>query len=107
MRKDHGFAHGLDQAVVTVQPAEAGMVYIRDVMAEAGFFAVVIDDSKELVGSLLVVVLVLAVVGKDVFGDLQVDGKVNVFQQLLASGRGRFVINETFQMKDQDRGKLV
>ena len=53
-----------------MQPAEAGVIDVGDVMAQAGLLAVVIDDGEQFVGALLERVFVLAVVGQNVFGDL-------------------------------------
>lgn len=81
-----------------MKPSKAGVIDVGDVVAEAGLLAVVVDDGEELVGPLLGVVLVLAVVGQDLLGDLQVDGEVDVLQELLTTGGGRFVVDEAFDV---------
>jgi hypothetical protein len=83
------------------------MIDIGHIVPEAGLLPVVIDHGKEFVRPLLTVVLVPAIGGQNVFGNFEVDRKVNVFQQLLAPGRRGLVVNEPLQVKNQHRRQLV
>ena len=81
------------------------MVNVCNVVTFCRFRAVVIDDSEQLVLPLSSSVLVSTVGRKNVATDFQVDGKVDVLQELLTSA-GRLVVDKSFKVKDEDWGKF-
>ena len=81
------------------------MVNVCNVVTFCRFRAVVIDDSEQLVLPLSSSVLVSTVGRKNVTTNFQVDWKVDVLQELLTS-TGRFVVDKSFKVKDEDRGKF-
>ena len=81
------------------------MVNVCNVVTFCRFRAVVIDDSEQLVLPLSSSVLVSTVGRKNVATNFQVDGKVDVLQELLTSA-GCFVVDKSFKVKDEDRGKF-
>ena len=84
---------------------QACVVNVCDVVTFCRFRAVVIDDSEQLVLPLSSSVLVSTVGRKNVATNFQVDGKVDVLQELLTSA-GCFVVDKSFKVKDEDWGKF-
>ena len=84
---------------------QACVVNVCNVVTFCRFRAVVIDDSEQLVLPLSSSVLVSTVGRKNVTTNFQVDWKVDVLQELLTS-TGRFVVDKSFKVKDEDRGKF-
>ena len=118
---------GLDDAVVTVQPAgvpcinintilqpiisplptvRTSMVDVRDIMTLGGLPAGVVDHSEQFVLPLLAGVLALTGLTEDVPPDLQVDTELHLLHHLLTAA-GRSVVNEPLQVENQDGRKLL
>jgi len=72
-------------SVVVSYPGDnAGVVDVGDVVATGGALAVMVLDGEELVGGALLVLELGALRGRDELArDLQVDGELEPFEQLL------------------------
>ena len=104
---DHVFGKRFQWTIVAVKPRrQTGVVDVRHVVSLCGLRAIMVDDSEELVLSLTWSVLVFAVGRQDITRDFQVDGEIDVLQQLLTSA-WRLVVDKSFEVKNENGGKLL